>query len=252
MGDHFRASEPYAKIANTSDADTFPSNPRAGGTHLQRFCHLFGLASITTGMELKSQLSTRKKVVFAILATVIFLLLCETILCLLPEKLMSSPVENRDPFVGFDSVPLLLQQKDVDGRLIAKTNPDKLIWFNEQQFPIEKSKHTVRVACVGGSTTYGRPFDDHTSFVGYLRELLPVMAPEANWEVINAGGISYASYRVAAVMEELSQYEVDFFVVYTGQNEFLEWRTYGKLMDGPSAIDRAGSITQAIAHRKLD
>ncbi len=49
--------------------------------------------------------------------------------------------------------------------------------------------------------------------------------------MINAGGISYASYRVANVMEELSQYEPDLFIVYSVHNEFLERRTYAELFD---------------------
>jgi len=51
--------------------------------------------------------------------------------------------------------------------------------------------------------------------------------------VINAGGVSYASYRVARLMRELSQYHPDLFIVYSGQNEFLEERSYGKLKQLP-------------------
>ena len=36
-----------------------------------------------------------------------------------------------------------------------------------------------------------------------------------------SGGVSYASYRVAALMEELVRYEPDLFVIYSGHNEFL-------------------------------
>jgi len=53
---------------------------------------------------------------------------------------------------------------------------------------------------------------------------------------VNAGGISYASYRVTAVMEELAAFEPDWFVVYTGQNEFLERRTYRGLMNTPGFV----------------
>jgi len=37
-------------------------------------------------------------------------------------------------------------------------------------------------------------------------ELLPEADKSKKWEVINAGGISYASYRVARVMEELLEF----------------------------------------------
>ncbi len=50
-------------------------------------------------------------------------------------------------------------------------------------------------------------------------------------EVINCGGISYASYRVAALMEELVQYQPDLFVVFSAHNEFLERRTYANMFE---------------------
>ena len=93
---------------------------------------------------------------------------------------------------------------------------------------------------MGGSTTYGRPFDDATSFCGWLRELLPVADPSRQWELINAGGISYASYRVAALMEELADYQPDVFIVYSGQNEFLERRTYSGIIEMPAPVRGSG------------
>jgi tetratricopeptide (TPR) repeat protein len=92
----------------------------------------------------------------------------------------------------------------------------------------------TRIFCTGGSTTYGRPYDDATSFCGWLRELLPVADPSRDWELINAGGISYASYRVAALMEELAAYQPDLFIVYCGHNEFLERRTYSGIIETPA------------------
>ncbi|MEZ5362267.1 MAG: hypothetical protein R2748_07970 [Bryobacterales bacterium] len=61
-------------------------------------------------------------------------------------------------------------------------------------------------------------------------------------EVINAGGVSYASYRVAAVMEELAQYEPDAFLIYSGHNEFLERRTYEGLIETPAPVTALGGI----------
>ena len=53
---------------------------------------------------------------------------------------------------------------------------------------------------------------------------------------VNAGGISYASYRVAHLMEELINYQPDLFIIYTGHNEFLEERTYGQIKDIPPLV----------------
>jgi tetratricopeptide (TPR) repeat protein len=89
---------------------------------------------------------------------------------------------------------------------------------------------------MGGSTTYGRPYSDRVSFCGWLRAYLKAADPSRNWEVINAGGISFASYRVARLMNELGQYEPDLFIVYSGHNEFLEQRSYGTLAELPAWV----------------
>lgn len=135
-----------------------------------------------------------------------------------------------DPYSGFSRQIPLLTRVQLDGvDDVMQTANNKLVWFNAFEFPAKKPANTKRVFCLGGSTTYGRPWDDRTSFAGWLREFLPVVSPDDEWEVINAGGISYASYRVAEVMRELTNFEPDLFVVYTGQNEFLENRTFGHL-----------------------
>jgi tetratricopeptide (TPR) repeat protein len=146
-------------------------------------------------------------------------------------------LRSGDPFVGFvANAPLFEERSGPDGRAILSTAGNKLNLFNAQQFPRKKAPGTTRIFCLGGSTTYGRPYDDTTSFAGWLRELLPVADPGRRWEVINAGGISYASYRVARLMEELVRFEPDLFVVYSGHNEFLEERSYAKLRDLPAAV----------------
>jgi Flp pilus assembly protein TadD len=122
------------------------------------------------------------------------------------------------------------------------TSHAKLLWFNPQSFPAEKPADTYRVFCLGGSTTYGRPYDDTTSFCGWLRELLPTADPSRRWEVVNAGGISYASYRVAALAEEIAEYEPDLLIVYSGHNEFLEHRTYATILETPGILRDVGAV----------
>lgn len=195
-------------------------------------------------------LSRRKKCLFALLATVGFFAILEISLTAFG---VGDENAASDPLVGFSNqIPLMQVVTDDNGMEILQTAPSKLVWFNHQEFPRIKPPSTRRVFCVGGSTTFGRPFHDLTSFPGWLRELLPHVAAENHaagenhseaqptWEVINAGGVSYASYRVAAVVEELSQYEPDLYVVYTGQNEFLEQRTYAGLLES-SALSRNAS-----------
>jgi tetratricopeptide (TPR) repeat protein len=169
-----------------------------------------------------TKLSWRRKLLFATLTAGGFLLLLELVLAALGIR----PVRSlRDPFVGFEpGAPLFVRQGD---RYV--TNPVKLCFFNPQEFPAAKSPRACRIFCLGGSTTYGHPYDHRTYFGSWLRAYLQEAAPERDWEVVNCGGISYASYRIALLMDELVRYEPDLFIVYTGHNEFLEERTYGEL-----------------------
>ncbi len=144
----------------------------------------------------------------------------------------------RDPYVGFSGTVDLFVLEDGD----YVTAVPKRSWFNEQRFPATKAEGTFRIFSIGGSTTYGRPYEDQVSFSGWLRELLAESAPNRHWEVVNAGGISYASYRVALLMEELAAYEPDLFLVYTGHNEFLERRSYSRILNTPRAVRSAGDI----------
>ena len=144
---------------------------------------------------------------------------------------------TEDPLVGFaENIPQFTETTRADGSVILKTANNKRGLFNYQEFPKQKDSNSYRIFCMGGSTTYGRPYADRVSFCGWLRAYLKAAEPTRNWEVINAGGISFASYRVAKLMNELRNYQPDLFIVYSGQNEFLEERSYGDLADLPSWV----------------
>ncbi|MDC0935920.1 tetratricopeptide repeat protein [Pirellulales bacterium] len=185
-------------------------------------------------------LSRRKKACYAAITVVAFFGLLELALFVAGVR----PVlYDEDPYLGFSSqIPLLVEQTTGDGSVVMATAPNKLHVFNAQSFPRDKGAGVTRVFCVGGSTTYGRPYGDETSFCGWLRAFLPAADPSREWEVFNAGGVSYASYRVALVMEELINYSPDLFVIYTGHNEFLERRTYGNLLAQPQMVRGAGAF----------
>lgn len=154
-----------------------------------------------------------------------------------------------DPFVGFEGSTTLFERRTGDdGRAVYATRPHKLTFFNHQEFPVEKAPGTLRVFTLGGSTTAGRPYDDHVSFARWLERYLDVAEPERRHEVINAGAISYASYRVLLLMKELVRYEPDVFVIYTGHNEFLEERTY---RDRPQAQPVLDPLRQRLGRLRL-
>ena len=175
-----------------------------------------------------------KGLMTSLIAVIIFIGLFEGVLALFGVE---PELQKEDPFVGFASnIPLFVRNTDNKGKEVMTTAANKYMFFNHQQFPLKKEPGTYRIFAVGGSTTYGRPYRDKTSFPGWLRTLLPYADTTRNWEVINAGGISYASYRVAQLMQELVHYEPDLFIIYSGHNEFLEERTYGSLRDTPAIV----------------
>ncbi|MCL4203338.1 MAG: tetratricopeptide repeat protein [Pirellulaceae bacterium] len=188
----------------------------------------------TAAIAPRRQLAWWKKLVFSLVATVGFFLILEAVLAVVGTRPL---LYDEDPYVGFSNVvPLFVERTDEGGNRVMETADNRLHLFNRQQFPARKSPGTYRIFCLGGSTTYGHPYVDSTSFAGWLREFLPAADGSRRWEVVNAGGISYASYRVALLMEELVRYEPDLFIVYCGQNEFLEARTYGAMLATPTPI----------------
>ena len=186
------------------------------------------------GGRVQVHLPLWKKAVFSALLLAAFFTTAEFILFLLG---VTPLVGDEDPLAGFSSQIPVYQERAGDSQPVQMvTARNKLRFFNQQQFAKRKDEGVTRVFCLGGSTTYGRPYNDSTSFCGWLREFLPHADPSRRWEVINAGGISYASYRVAAVMRELSAYQPDIFIVYCGHNEFLEHRTYSDVIDTPAPV----------------
>jgi len=184
-------------------------------------------------------MTTGRKILLSIAVTAAFFLLLEGLLALAGFRAVSY---SGDPYVGFSSTSkLFIETTAEDGHREMATSEAKLSLFNRQHFPSHKDG-AFRIFCVGGSTTFGRPYDHETSFCGWLQELLPIADPSRQWEVINAGGVSYASYRVALLMEELVEYEPDLFVIYSGHNEFLERRSYPQIIATPRAVRGLGSV----------
>lgn len=188
----------------------------------------------------------RRKLLFSLVTAVAFFGGLELVLALVGVRPLG---EQEDPFVGFSGYsPVFVEQTDGSGRSFLQTAPNKRPWFNDQRFLRDKSADTFRIFTLGGSTTYGRPYDDATSFSGWLRTFLPLADTSRRWEVVNVGGISYASYRVARVMQELCGYSPDLFVVYCGHNEFLERRTYPQLTATPGWLRNLGGL---LSHTRL-
>lgn len=149
-------------------------------------------------------------------------------------------VDLGDPYISFSGLrPLFVL--DATGTQF-ETDEERLTYFRPQSFAATKSPETFRIFCLGGSTVQGRPHSVETSFTTWLELNLRASRPETTWEVVNCGGISYASYRLVPIMRELTGHEPDLFIIYMGHNEFLEDRTYRILKRAPRTLFRLHQV----------
>jgi hypothetical protein len=137
--------------------------------------------------------------------------------------------EVLDPFIAINH-PVSLFELNA-GQTQYQTVAARKPYFQKASFSKTKTDDTFRIFCLGGSTVQGRPFAVETSFTSWLKLQLEVADPNRKWEVVNCGGVSYASYRLLPILTEVVNYEPDLVIIYTGHNEFLEDRTYAHLRD---------------------
>ena len=160
--------------------------------------------------------------VFAVLAGLLPLAALEAGLRLCD---VGRPADAPDPFAGFNrNFPLFERQGAV-----YRTARARAPFIAPQEFPAEKPRGSFRLFCFGGSTVYGHPYTGETAFPKWLELELAGRDPARAWQAINCGGVSYASYRIAPMVQEVLHYQPDLIIVATGHNEFLEDRTYHSL-----------------------
>ncbi|MCA9111881.1 MAG: tetratricopeptide repeat protein [Planctomycetaceae bacterium] len=144
-----------------------------------------------------------------------------------------------DPFVGFKAIHPLFVLNDRGDRYEIPLS--RRTFFRFDSFAAEKPADEFRVFCLGGSTVQGRPFAIETSFTTWLELSMQAAQPDRRWDVINCGGVSYATYRLIPILQEVLTYQPDLIILYTGHNEFLEDRSFEHIRH------RSEWVNQAIA-----
>jgi hypothetical protein len=147
---------------------------------------------------------------------------------------LGRPTDTNDPFVGFSELHPLFVLNQATGRYeIPKSRQTH---FRPESFAAEKQPGEFRIFVLGGSTVQGRPWAIETSFTTWLELSLSAADPERKWEVVNCGGVSYATYRLVPILEEVLQYQPDLVIFCEGHNEFLEDRSYDSVRQSPAAV----------------
>jgi lysophospholipase L1-like esterase len=147
------------------------------------------------------------------------------------------PVLHDDPFVGFRSTrPLFVLNEDGSRYEIPKSRQ----WhFRPESFAAVKGPGEFRIFCLGGSTVQGEPFEPVTSFTTWLAISLRAADPTRDWKVVNCGGVSYATYRLVPILEEVLHYQPDLVIFCEGHNEFLESREYEHVANRGALVNSA-------------
>ncbi len=136
-----------------------------------------------------------------------------------------------DPYLTLTTPVSVFTEVDVGGVPHYRvTHPDAYRAANVS-FPVHKPPGTLRVFCLGGSANAGWPHPPGHAWSDYLAQALARVLPERRVEVINLGAHAYASYRVRMIFDDAMRCEPDIVIVYSGNNEFVERRSY--LLDFP-------------------
>ncbi|MCP4784242.1 MAG: tetratricopeptide repeat protein [Fuerstiella sp.] len=141
---------------------------------------------------------------------------------------------TNDAFAEFAAIRPLFRMDDSGQHY--RVAEDRRSFFAEDSFAVQKPSNEYRIFVFGGSTVQGRPYSVPTAFGTFLEIGLKHAAPSKRCEVINCGGVSYASYRLLPIMQECLNYQPDLYIVCTGHNEFLECITYAEVISAAPIV----------------
>jgi|GEM_PF-1097007 Lysophospholipase L1 and related esterases len=170
------------------------------------------------------RISAGRKLAYAAVCLLVFLLLCEAAVRARAWLRYGSPAVSAggdqlsmfDPKLGL-SIPRPGYQ--VSGqRHSIKINS---LGFRGSEFTPQKPGKTVRIACVGGSTTFctGVSSND-AAWPHLLQQRLQKEYPDVNVEVINAGVAGYnTTQSLINLRERVLPLDPDLVIFYEGQNE---------------------------------
>ncbi len=131
-----------------------------------------------------------------------------------------------DAYVNLVDVPSFFAVREIRGRRYYQVTHPEAYRGRRILFPVEKPPGTFRIFVLGESASAGWPHPPSESFSVYLEQALERAFPERRFEVINVSAHAYAAYRIRLIFENVIRFDPDALVLWTGNNEFLERRSY--------------------------
>jgi tetratricopeptide (TPR) repeat protein len=154
-----------------------------------------------------------------------------------------------DAYVNLVDVPAFFAMKEIRGRRFYQVTHPEAYRGRRILFPVEKDPGTFRIFVLGESASAGWPHPPSEIFSVYLEQALELAYPGRRFEVINVSAHAYAAYRIRLIFENVIRFDPDALVLWTGNNEFLERRSY--LRSFPLATRAVGLANHSALFRLL-
>ena len=100
------------------------------------------------------------------------------------------------------------------------TEPAMAPTGNSEPFKKIKDENTCRIFVLGKSTTIGYPYFHNGSFHRWLQYRLGRTFPGRSFEIVNLSVTAVNSYTVLGFAKELTAYQPDAVLIYSGHNEY--------------------------------
>ncbi len=191
----------------------------------------------------------KKRILFPLLAICVGLLPVVGVEIIFRIFDIASPEQVVDSSAGFTGYQPLFTLDEADETYVTARN--RALYFGDQSFAAVKPNDTFRMFFLGGSTVRGRPFAVDSAFSKWVELELNQRSQTTKYESINCGGLSYASFRLTHINDEVLEYDPDLIVIATGHNEFLEDRTFGQASQKAEAQSALESLRLVVWARSL-
>lgn len=171
------------------------------------------------------QLSLGKKIIFSIIAIILFFLLLEGSIrsCLFFTN-FGSKEPNLDPYEELNEDFFWWLKANYKNTIFSPdTGKEELLMINSKhfrgkEFDIQKRKGITRIIIMGDSVTFGIAPED-CPYAAQLQKLFDEKYPN-RFEVINAGVEGYSSEHVLKRLKyDILQYKPDIITIYVGWND---------------------------------
>ncbi|HEY3175609.1 MAG TPA: GDSL-type esterase/lipase family protein [Candidatus Polarisedimenticolia bacterium] len=190
----------------------------------------------------------------AVFSTVLLLALLEGAVRLYDRALKGAPIAQADPletlYLSHPYLPSILRPS-TDYRDADTAGHINSLGLRGPERPAEKAEGSVRILCVGGSTTFGAGIvGDEKTWPARLEARLLEMRPDLRIEVWNAGVPGHTTAEnVIYLSLRLIDFAPDLVILYEGYNDFKPNRHPGFRSDYSHWRDRAVAPRRALLER---